>query len=158
MATENEHGLWNQRPSEDPSPTAFQLVNLRQTQFFLDLSLEKDVNATLTDVLDGNASDDCLLLLFLSLSPSCLSFFPFFQSWVLKNPFLTISPLACLPWQYWWLLEWLWFSLHASVVSSGWNGFHFLLPSWDLTHLLRSNRSTTSSLPSFLFLLSLFLE
>ena len=67
-------------PMWSPSPATFQLVNLRQSLFSLNLTLEKDVTATLTDVPDGNVSDDyptflsLLSLSPLSVPPSFLSF------------------------------------------------------------------------------------
>ena len=142
------------RPMWNPSSTTLQLAKLGQTIFSQNLGLEKDMNGILTDLLCGNASDNCLP--FLSLSLLFLFFLLSFLSIMsIKSPFLAPSPLVCFAKtvliasyqngrSY----------FYASLASSGWNGFHFLLSSWDFTHPSRSNRSITSSLPSFLFPLS----
>lgn len=155
MATENKHELWNQKTYVEPqlhhSPTGQTWANN-----FLSESGSRERyewhthRSTLWQCLRQLSSFSLSLsLLFLFFLLSFLSIMS------IKSPFLAPSPLVCFAKtvliasyqngrSY----------FYASLASSGWNGFHFLLSSWDFTHPSRSNRSITSSLPSFLFPLS----
>lgn len=114
------------------------------------------MNAILTEVLYGNASDD--FLSSLSPLPFPVLLLSFLSIMSIKNTFPTTSPLVWSVMTTDSFLAWVFslLCLLGFLCLEILSGFYFSLPSWDFTHPSRCNRSITCPLPSSLFLLSFF--